>query len=160
MMRVPRASMRGNTALAYDYEMEPEPELIEIPIEQRKTLLQLNEKTCRWPVGDPGQHRIFLLRWRYRERNALLLVSLPCRLSASHRPPAGQAAVQKLSAATTPLCLNAAVLAAAALLNCKVFAGSKQVQCREAVNSFGRSGRRAHSPRRAPSGSDPPFGRD
>src|SRR5690348_1076323 len=45
MMRVPRASMRGNTALAYDYEAEPEPELIEIPEGQRKTLLQLNEKT-------------------------------------------------------------------------------------------------------------------
>ena len=54
MMRVPRATMRGNTALAYDYEMEPEPELIEIPVEQRKTLLQLSEKTCHWPVGDPG----------------------------------------------------------------------------------------------------------
>jgi GcrA cell cycle regulator len=25
MMRVPRSSMRGNTALAYDYEVEPEP---------------------------------------------------------------------------------------------------------------------------------------
>ena len=54
MMRVPRPSIRGNTALAYDYDVEPEPELIEIPVEQRKTLLQLNEKTCRWPVGDPG----------------------------------------------------------------------------------------------------------
>ena len=54
MMRVPRASMRGNTALAYEYEAEPEPELIEIPVEQRKTLLQLTEKTCRWPIGDPA----------------------------------------------------------------------------------------------------------
>jgi GcrA cell cycle regulator len=54
MMRIPRASMRGNTALAYDYDAEPEPELIEIPVEQRKTLLELNEKTCRWPIGDPG----------------------------------------------------------------------------------------------------------
>ena len=53
-MRVPRPSIRGNTALAYDYDIEPEPELIEIPLEQRKTLLQLTEKTCRWPVGDPG----------------------------------------------------------------------------------------------------------
>ena len=44
MMRVPRPSMRGNTALAYDYDAEPEPELIEIPLEQRKTLLQLTEK--------------------------------------------------------------------------------------------------------------------
>ena len=59
MMRVPRASMRGNTALAYDYEMEPEPELIEIPLEQRKTLLQLTEKTCHWPVGDPSSPEFF-----------------------------------------------------------------------------------------------------
>ena len=59
MMRVPRSSMRGNTALAYDYEPEPEPELIEIPIEQRKTLLQLNERTCHWPVGDPGSSEFF-----------------------------------------------------------------------------------------------------
>jgi GcrA cell cycle regulator len=54
MMRVSRPSMRGNTALAYDYDAEPEPELIEIPLEQRKTLLELTEKTCHWPIGDPG----------------------------------------------------------------------------------------------------------
>ena len=59
MMRVPRTAMRGNTALAYDYEPEPEPELIEIPVEQRKTLLQLNEKTCHWPIGDPGSPEFF-----------------------------------------------------------------------------------------------------
>ncbi|MEI9803662.1 MAG: GcrA family cell cycle regulator [Pseudolabrys sp.] len=59
MMRVSRPQMRGNTALAYDYQEEPEPELIEIPIEQRKTLLQLNEKTCHWPVGDPGSTEFF-----------------------------------------------------------------------------------------------------
>ena len=59
MMRVPRSAIRGNTALAYDYAVEPEPELIEIPIEQRKTLLQLNEATCHWPVGDPGSPDFF-----------------------------------------------------------------------------------------------------
>jgi GcrA cell cycle regulator len=48
MMRVPRASMRGNTALAYDYQEEPEPEL-----------LQLTEKTCHWPIGDPGSTDFF-----------------------------------------------------------------------------------------------------
>jgi len=57
MLRVPRT--RGNTALAYEYEPEPEPELIEIPLEQRKTLLELNEKTCHWPVGDPGSTEFF-----------------------------------------------------------------------------------------------------
>ena len=61
MMRVSRSSMRGNTALAYDYDMEPEPELIEkiIPVEQRRTLLELTEATCRWPVGDPGSVEFF-----------------------------------------------------------------------------------------------------
>jgi len=60
MMRVPRTAMRGNTALAtsyaYDLEVEAEPEPIEniIPIGQRRTLLELNESTCRWPIGDPS----------------------------------------------------------------------------------------------------------
>jgi GcrA cell cycle regulator len=56
MMRVSRPSVRGNTALAYDYEAEAEPEMVEaiIPMEQRRTLVQLTEATCRWPVGDPG----------------------------------------------------------------------------------------------------------
>jgi GcrA cell cycle regulator len=58
MLRVSRPSIRGNNALAYDYA-EPEPELIEIPIEQRKTLLQLSDATCRWPVGDPGSTDFF-----------------------------------------------------------------------------------------------------
>jgi GcrA cell cycle regulator len=59
MIRVQRPSMRGNTALAYDYEAEAEPEMLEIPAEQRKTLLQLTEKTCHWPVGDPGSVDFF-----------------------------------------------------------------------------------------------------
>jgi GcrA cell cycle regulator len=58
MMRVPRPSSRGNTALALAFEMEAEPEqeFIEnvIPIGQRRTLLELNEDTCRWPIGDPA----------------------------------------------------------------------------------------------------------
>ena len=63
MMRVRRTSMRGNTALALAYEMEqePEPELIEniIPLGQRRTLLELNEDTCRWPIGDPATPEFF-----------------------------------------------------------------------------------------------------
>src|SRR5450755_2670444 len=47
MMRVGRASVRGNTALAHAYEVEVDatPELIEniIPIGQRRTILELNE---------------------------------------------------------------------------------------------------------------------
>jgi GcrA cell cycle regulator len=63
MLRVSRPSMRGNTALAhvYEYEMDPEPEPIEniIPIGQRRTLLELTEATCRWPIGDPGSPEFF-----------------------------------------------------------------------------------------------------
>src|SRR6202161_708711 len=62
MMRIGRASIRGNTALAHAYEIEEaEPELIDniIPIGQRRTILELNELTCRWPVGDPGSTDFF-----------------------------------------------------------------------------------------------------
>jgi GcrA cell cycle regulator len=63
MMRVARPAMRGNTALAhaYEYEVESEPELVDnvIPIGQRRTLLELTESTCRWPIGDPGSTDFF-----------------------------------------------------------------------------------------------------
>ena len=63
MMRVSRNMSRGNTALALAYEMEPdpEPELIEniIPIGQRRTLLELTDATCRWPIGDPSTTEFF-----------------------------------------------------------------------------------------------------
>ena len=63
LMRVPRTSMRGNTALAhaYDLDIEPEPELVDnvIPLGQRRSLLELTEETCRWPIGDPGTPDFF-----------------------------------------------------------------------------------------------------
>jgi GcrA cell cycle regulator len=63
MLRVARPAIRGNTALAhaYEYDYEPEPELTEnvIPIGQRRTLLELTEATCRWPIGDPGAAEFF-----------------------------------------------------------------------------------------------------
>jgi len=63
LLRVPRPSMRGNTALAHAYQLdsEPEPEFIDnvIPLGQRRTLLELNEDTCRWPIGDPGSADFF-----------------------------------------------------------------------------------------------------
>ena len=63
MMRVARPAMRGNTALAHadEYEVESEPELVDnvIPIGQRRTLLELTESTCRWPIGDPGSTDFF-----------------------------------------------------------------------------------------------------
>ena len=63
MLRVSRPSIRGNTALAhaYDLDIEPEPQFIDnvIPLGQRRTLLELTEETCRWPIGDPGQPDFF-----------------------------------------------------------------------------------------------------
>ena len=63
MLRMTRASVRGNTALAHAYEIEAEatPELMEniIPIGQRRTILELTEQTCRWPIGDPGSTEFF-----------------------------------------------------------------------------------------------------
>ncbi len=38
-------------------EPEPEPEpirLVDIPKGQRVSILMLSDKTCRWPIGDPG----------------------------------------------------------------------------------------------------------
>jgi len=58
MLRISRPSIRGNTALAHAFEldMEPEAQPIDnvIPIGQRRSLLELTEDTCRWPIGDPG----------------------------------------------------------------------------------------------------------
>jgi GcrA cell cycle regulator len=63
MLRVARPAVRGNTALAhaYEYEPEPEPEIIDniIPLGQRRTILELTEDTCRWPIGDPGNPDFF-----------------------------------------------------------------------------------------------------
>ena len=63
MLRVSRSSIRGNTALAQAYELdvELEPELVDnvIPLGQRRTILELNENTCRWPIGDPGSPDFF-----------------------------------------------------------------------------------------------------
>jgi GcrA cell cycle regulator len=63
MLRVSRPSLRGNTALAHAFELEaePEPEPIDnvIPLGQRRTLLELTEETCRWPIGDPGSPDFF-----------------------------------------------------------------------------------------------------
>lgn len=65
-----RTQSVGATALAVSEEMAAEvyvaPQVAElfIPVEQRLSLLQLNEQTCKWPIGDPlskefyfcGQH--------------------------------------------------------------------------------------------------------
>ncbi|MCO5131845.1 MAG: GcrA family cell cycle regulator [Xanthobacteraceae bacterium] len=63
MMRVARPVSRGNTALAQAFEVELEPDPIAhdnvVPMSQRLTLLELNESTCHWPVGDPSNPEFF-----------------------------------------------------------------------------------------------------
>lgn len=63
-------AIHGATALKISEELEveayvaPQTEELYIPEEQRLSLLQLNEHTCKWPIGDPlapgfyfcGQH--------------------------------------------------------------------------------------------------------
>jgi GcrA cell cycle regulator len=43
--------------------MEPEPEIEAydnvIPMGQRRTLLELTEETCRWPIGDPSNPEFY-----------------------------------------------------------------------------------------------------
>ncbi|MCL2714624.1 MAG: GcrA family cell cycle regulator [Alphaproteobacteria bacterium] len=66
-----RPATQGNTALAEDFEVAPEVEIaIEVmpqpvvhdnvtPINHRMTLLELNEATCHWPIGDPSSPDFF-----------------------------------------------------------------------------------------------------
>jgi GcrA cell cycle regulator len=63
MMRINRPMARGNTALAHAFEVEAEPDPVAfdnvVPMNQRRTLLELTEDTCHWPVGDPGSSEFF-----------------------------------------------------------------------------------------------------
>jgi GcrA cell cycle regulator len=74
MMRVSRPASRGNTALAQAFELDPEPDPIAfdnvVPMSQRLSLLQLNEATCHWPIGDPSSSEFFFCGGK-------ALVSLP-----------------------------------------------------------------------------------
>lgn len=57
------ATACGNPALvhAFDVEMEPDPIAYDtvVPMGQRLSLLDLNEATCHWPVGDPEAEDFF-----------------------------------------------------------------------------------------------------
>ena len=63
MMRISRPMSRGNTALAHVFETEPEPDPVAfdnvVPMSQRRTLLELTEDTCHWPIGDPSSSEFF-----------------------------------------------------------------------------------------------------
>jgi len=97
MLRLARASIRGNTALAHAYDLEAEaaPELIEniIPIGQRRTILELTEQTCRWPIGDPGSSDFFFCGGNtvnglpYCAYHARLAYQPPADRRRDRRPP-------------------------------------------------------------------------
>src|SRR3982751_1469338 len=63
LIRGGRPVSRGNTARAHAFEVEMEPDPIAfdnvVPMSQRLTLLELNEATCHWPVGDPSSPEFF-----------------------------------------------------------------------------------------------------
>ena len=63
MVRVSRPMSRGNTALAQAFEVEVETDPVAydniVPMNQRLSLLELNEATCHWPVGDPSSPEFF-----------------------------------------------------------------------------------------------------
>jgi GcrA cell cycle regulator len=63
MMRISRPVSRGNTALAQAFDMDVEADPIShdnvVPMSQRKTLLELSEATCHWPVGDPSSTEFY-----------------------------------------------------------------------------------------------------
>ena len=59
----PRFNSVGPMALRPGFQLEAEPyvstyEELEIPAAERKSLLDLVESSCRWPIGDP-QHQDF-----------------------------------------------------------------------------------------------------
>lgn len=62
MMRASRPVSRQNAALADTFAAQTDAEVevveLDVPMGQRKTLHELNEETCHWPVGNP-QHADF-----------------------------------------------------------------------------------------------------
>jgi GcrA cell cycle regulator len=63
MMRISRPMSRGNTALAQAFEVEVETDPVAfdnvVPMNQRRSLLELTEDTCHWPIGDPASTEFF-----------------------------------------------------------------------------------------------------
>jgi GcrA cell cycle regulator len=59
-VRRPRTVSIGNLALKGSLDYLPDADLqprrnVVVPIPRKLTIFQLNEHTCKWPLGDPGQ---------------------------------------------------------------------------------------------------------
>ena len=106
MMRVSRPVSRGNTALAHAFEVEMEPDPIAfdnvVPMSQRLSLLELNEATCHWPVGDPSSPEFFFCGGKALAGPALLRASLARGVSARLRPPPAAAEADAVSCSCEP----------------------------------------------------------
>ena len=87
LFRGVRASVRGNTALAarsaYDYDLEPEPELIEniIPLGQRCSILELSDEKCHSAI--PGNRTSSSAE--ARRSSACRTAATTCALPTSRR---------------------------------------------------------------------------
>ncbi len=88
--RAPITTSIGATALQAQFDAEPVAryhvrpvENVVVPISRRLQLVQLTERTCKWPNGDPLTEEFSLLRQRRRRDRPLL------RLSLQDRVPAG-----------------------------------------------------------------------
>ena len=46
-------ALKGNLDYLPDADLQPRRNVV-VPIPRRLTIFQLNEHTCKWPVGDPG----------------------------------------------------------------------------------------------------------
>lgn len=49
----------GEIQIVSDQPLPQELSAVDIPIEQRKTLLELTNESCRWPYGNPGDAEFF-----------------------------------------------------------------------------------------------------
>jgi GcrA cell cycle regulator len=65
---VPRPTRRPKERNQQEHRIRPRPELrlvidnapdLDTPLEQRRSILELNKETCRWPVGEPGHAEFF-----------------------------------------------------------------------------------------------------
>src|ERR1700721_1994104 len=92
MMRVSRPVSRGTTALAHAFEVERGADPIAydnvVPMSQRLSLLELNEATCHWPIGDPSSPEFFFCGGQGPVLEASATSRHPSRRALMRAPPA------------------------------------------------------------------------
>ena len=190
MMRVSRPVSRGNTALAHAFEVEVEPDPIAydnvVPMSQRLSLLELNEATCHWPVGDPSSPEFFFCGGKaltglpYCAHHSRVAYQPAADRRRHQAEAADEVSLTKVVALRTPGPMATGVRGYASLglqriSMIKISGDGSRLLCAnahkgrddEGCSTFGgrftppsRTGRPARSRRRARCGSDPARGRD